>query len=87
MSEWRYSRGKIDFSPLPSIPSTERGTYIQIVECARSGVRGMNILPPGQSERTDSPHFGDQRELAGWFFFKPMLTAREEIERAASGAR
>lgn len=81
ISTWRYSRGWINFSPLPPIPSTDRGTYIQIVECTKPRVQGVNILPPGQSERTNSPHFGDQRELAGWFFFKPMLTRREEIEK------
>lgn len=69
---WRYSRGRINFAPLPSIPSTDRGTYIQIVECGRPHVRGVSILPPGQSELLDSPHVGDQRELAGWFFFKEM---------------
>lgn len=74
---WRYSRGMISFSPLPPIPSTDRGTYIQIVECSGSGVRGMSILPPGQSELRDSPHFGDQRELAGWFFFKEMRFTTE----------
>jgi len=81
ISTWRYSRGWINFSPLPPIPSTDRGTYIQIVECTQPRVQGVNILPPGQSERTNSPHFSDQRELAGWFFFKPMLTCREEIEK------
>jgi acyl-homoserine lactone acylase PvdQ len=44
-------------------------------------VRGVSILPPGQSERTDSPHFGDQRELAGWFLFKPMVTERLDQEK------
>lgn len=72
MTLWRYSRGSINFTPLPPIPSTDRGTYIQIVECGKPRIRGVNILPPGQSELTDSPHFGDQRELAGWFHFKEM---------------
>ena len=66
---------------LPGIPATDRGTYIQIVECAKPLVRGVNILPPGQSERLDSPHFGDQRDLAGWFFFKPMRTLRARIPK------
>jgi penicillin amidase len=82
MAAWRHTQGRIRFAPLPDIVSTDRGTYIQIVECLRSGLRGISILPPGQSERTDSPHFGDQRELAGWFQFKPMLTRPEEIERS-----
>jgi penicillin amidase len=87
MALWRYSRGQINFSPLPPIPSTDRGTYIQIVECAKPQIRGVSICPPGQSERTDSPHFSDQRELAGWFFFKPMLTTREEIEKSGQSVK
>lgn len=71
-SLWRYTRGRINFKPLASIPSTDRGTYIQIVECATPSIRGVSILPPGQSELIDSAHFGDQRELAGWWEFKPM---------------
>ncbi len=73
MAAWTYSRGRIGFSPLPSIPATDRGTYIQIVEVTPTGPCGANICPPGQSERTDSPHCGDQRDLAAWFQFKPML--------------
>lgn len=83
-SAWSFSRGYTRFDPLPSMPATDRGTYIQIVECSKPTVTGVNILPPGQSERTDSAHFGDQLGLAGWFFFKPMLTDRAAIE--ASGA-
>lgn len=79
---WRSSRGTISFAPLAPIPATDRGTYIQIVECARPFARGFSICPPGQSELPDSPHFGDQRELAGWFFFKPMLTQRGDIATA-----
>lgn len=73
MALWRSRRGQINFAPLPPIPATDRGTYIQIVECAKPTVRGVSILPPGQSELLDSPHVGDQRELAGWFFFKEMV--------------
>jgi penicillin amidase len=87
MANWRYTRGMINFRPLPGIPSTDRGTYIQIVECAKPLLRGVSILPPGQSEYPSSPHFGDQRELAGWFFFKPMLTRREEIEKSRPANR
>lgn len=70
---WGYRQPAIDFRPLPAIPSTNRGTYIQIVELAQPQFRAINILPPGQSEDPASPHFGDQRELAGYWKFKPML--------------
>jgi penicillin amidase len=80
MARWTFTRGQINFSPLPGIPATDRGTYIQIVEVSPTSVIGVNILPPGQSERTDSPHFSDQRDLAGWFQFKAMKTKRADIE-------
>lgn len=83
-SRWRFHRGQLNLSPLPGIPDTHRGTYIQIVECARPNLSGVNVLAPGQSEDPDSPHFGDQREMAGWWMFKPMLTRRAEIEKSAA---
>src|SRR5205085_6335872 len=43
MNLWRFTRGQINFKPLPGIPATDRGTYIQIVECAKPLVRGVNI--------------------------------------------
>ncbi len=78
---WNYTQGAIRFGSLPPMPQTNRGTYIQIVEVGKSGMRGVNILPPGQSESSTSPHFGDQRELAGRFAFKPMRLTREEVEK------
>jgi len=72
-THWRHKQGTIDLSPLPPIPRTNRGTYIQIVELAQPELRSVNILPPGQSENSDSPHYSDQRELAALFAFKPML--------------
>lgn len=81
MSSWGYHFPSIDFSPLPPLPSTNRGTYIQLVELSPE-IRGISILPPGQSEDPESPHFGDQRELAGYWKFKPMLTDRAEIENS-----
>jgi len=83
MSGWRHSRGYHSSGAGTRIPNLDRGTYIQIAECAPGGVRAVTICPPGQSERPDSPHFADQREPAGWFEFKPFPTDRTEIERAA----
>lgn len=72
-AHWTYKQGAIDLVPLPPIPRTNRGTYIQIVELAKPELRSVNICPPGQSEAPNSPHYGDQRELAALFAFKPML--------------
>jgi penicillin amidase len=71
MTQWGYVRGTINLSPLPSIPAMNRGTYIQIVELSND-IRGVNILPPGQSEDPKSPHYSDQREKAAKWEFKAM---------------
>jgi penicillin amidase len=78
-AKWGYRQPLINFQPLPGIPSTNRGTYIQIVETGGRGFRAVNILPPGQSEDPASPHYGDQREMAGYWRFKPMLFTRADL--------
>ncbi|UCH32968.1 MAG: penicillin acylase family protein [Armatimonadota bacterium] len=79
MSKWMHEQGKIKFDPLPWIPMYSRGTYIQVVECAQPDLVGINILPPGQNEDPKSSHFGDQRELAGYWMFKDMVFDREKL--------
>jgi penicillin amidase len=79
VSGWGYRLGRIRFEPLPGIPAQNRGTYIQIIDLSRPRVRGESILPPGQSEDPASPHYGDQRELAGYWLFKPMIDSREGL--------
>lgn len=71
MTQWGYQRGTINLNPLPPLPEMNRGTYIQIVELSNE-IRGVNILPPGQSEDPQSPHYGDQREMAAKWEFKGM---------------
>lgn len=80
---WGYTPPVIDFKPLPPIPSSSRGTYIQVVELSKPIIRSVSILPPGQSEDPKSPHFGDQREMAGYWKFKPMLHTKELLELEA----
>ncbi|MCI0423036.1 MAG: penicillin acylase family protein [Acidobacteria bacterium] len=77
---WGHVQPAINFKPLPPIPSTNRGTYIQVVELSKPVIRSVSILPPGQSEDPQSPHFSDQRELAGNWKFKPMLYTKELLE-------
>jgi penicillin amidase len=74
---WGYIQPTINFQPLPPIPSSSRGTYIQVVELSKPVIRSVSILPPGQCENPASPHFGDQREMAGYWKFKPMLYTKE----------
>jgi penicillin amidase len=83
MNAWRYSQGQIALDPLPGLPKSSRGTYIQIVQLSRPSIIDESILPPGQSEDPASPHFSDQRELAGWWLYKPLLTDRAALERMA----
>jgi penicillin amidase len=72
MSLWRYSAPRMDWgNRLPGVPYTDRGSYIQVIELS-SPIVGENVLPPGQSENHNSPHFSDQRDLASWWLFKPM---------------
>jgi penicillin amidase len=57
-------------------PSQERSTYMQALEL-RKRIRGVNMLPPGQSgflskAGTPNPHFGDQISLFNRFRYKPM---------------
>lgn len=80
---WGYIPPAIDFKPLPPIPSSSRGTYIQVVELSKPLIRSVSILPPGQSEDSKSPHFGDQREMAGYWKFKPMLHTKELLQLEA----
>ena len=80
---WGHIQPTINFRPLPPIPSSSRGTYIQVVELSKPIIRSVSILPPGQSEDSKSPHFGDQREMAGNWKFKPMLYTKELLELEA----
>jgi len=77
---WGHFQPNINFRPLPPIPATSRGTYILAVELSKPLLRSVSILPPGQSEDPKSPHYGDQREMAGYWKFKPMLYLPQLIE-------
>jgi len=56
---------------------------------AKPRVRGVYILPPGQSEDPASPHYSDQLQLAGWWMFTPMelMTAEEAAKASPARAR
>lgn len=84
MNLWAFKQGEIDFAPLPGIPSADRGTYIQAIELSKPMIRGVNILPPGQSENPLSAHYTDQREMAGYWLFKPMLYKAEQLQQPVS---
>jgi len=80
----RMPRRMIDFQDIPPIPFTSRGTFIQVVELRPTGPHGVSVLPPGQSEVPGLPHRDDQRDLAGFWQYKPMLLDRALWERRAA---
>jgi penicillin amidase len=82
MNLWRFKQGDINLKPLPSIPATTRGTYILAVELSKPYFLTTSILPPGQSENPRSPHYSDQREMAGYWRFKQMLYTPSQLEKA-----
>ena len=79
MNLWTYIQPDFNFKPLPSIPETNRGTYIFAAEMSKPMIRSVSILAPGQSEHPLSPHYGDQREMAGYWRYKTMLYKREQL--------
>jgi penicillin amidase len=87
MNLWTFSQGEIDLNPLPGIPKTERGTYALAVELSKPFIRSTSVLPPGQSEDEHSRHYGDQRELAGYWRFKELVHRRDELEKPFQAER
>lgn len=72
---WGFRKPLWRFDPLPPVPGPNRGAYIQLVEVA-DPPHGFNILPPGQSEDPQSPHYADQHPLALRWQFKAMVWER-----------
>ncbi|GIV11058.1 MAG: penicillin amidase [Fimbriimonadales bacterium] len=72
MNLWRHSAPRMNWGEaMPGAPYTDRGSYIQIIQLGEQFF-GETVLPPGQSEDPNSPHYADQRDMAGWWFFKPI---------------
>lgn len=72
MNLWRYSAPRMGWGEtLAGVPYTDRGSFIQIIQFGEQ-LFGETVLPPGQSEDPNSPHFADQRDLASWWLFKPI---------------
>jgi penicillin amidase len=64
-------------SELPKFLPMRRATENHIVVLSPAGVRGVNVVPPGQSgvppaPGRPSPHFADQVDLLLSFRYKPM---------------
>jgi penicillin amidase len=73
------------YTALPKIPSMRRGSENHIVVLSPAGVRGVNVVPPGQSgvppaPGAPSPHFADQVDLLLDFEYKPMRFAAPDVE-------
>jgi penicillin amidase len=73
------------YTALPKIPSMRRGSENHIVVLSPAGVRGVNVVPPGQSgvppaPGAPSPHFADQVGLLLDFEYKPMRFSAPDVE-------
>ncbi len=69
-SLWRFTAPGIPVAGQKSIPYSDRGTYIQLVELFAKPI-GRSVLPPGVAESGE--HSQDQVALARAWLFKPML--------------
>jgi penicillin amidase len=76
------------YTALPKIPSMRRGSENHIVVLSPAGVRGINVVAPGESgvpaaPGAPSPHFDDQVGLLLDFEYKPMRFSAPEVEAHA----
>jgi len=60
--------------------SKGRGTFQMTVELGPDGPKATTLAPPGQSERADSPHHGDQAKLFEAWKYKGFVFRREEMK-------
>jgi len=81
MNLWSFTQPEISFIHAAGIPATRRGTYILAIEMSQPAIRCSSILPPGESEDVDSPHFADQRDLAGSWRYKTLIYDRNDLEQ------
>jgi penicillin amidase len=82
LNYWGYRQGLISLGELPGIPDPNRATYIMAVELSKPMVRSVSMLPPGQSEDPGSANYDDQREMAGYWRYKPLFFTRGALEKA-----
>jgi penicillin amidase len=76
------------YSELPEYHPMRRGSENHIVVLSPAGVRGVNVVPPGQSgvppaPGEPSPHFADQVKLFLDFDYKPMHFAAADVQANA----
>lgn len=87
VSLWGEPRGWIRLDPLPPIPNDNRGTYILCVELAQPEVHALSVLCPGQNEDPSTLHYNDQRELAGYWLYKPLQIKIPETLQGNGGKK
>jgi penicillin amidase len=80
VGKWRAQERWIDFGEAGRIPWARRGTYMQVVELSKPKINGRNVLPPGESEDPESPHYKDQLEMYANWQYKPMRYLREDLK-------
>jgi penicillin amidase len=72
VTRWKYVDDGIDWQGIRSIPYSNRGTYIQLIQKTASGIIGRYLAPPGVSENQNSSHFADQAVKAATWSLLPM---------------
>jgi len=73
-SSWITGADSINVRGESSIPYSNRGSYIQILQMGPWGAMGRNIIPPGEAESGE--HMNDQVPLARAWLFKAMSDLR-----------
>jgi penicillin G amidase len=73
------------YSELPEYLPMRRGSVNHIVVLSPAGVRGVDVVPPGQSgvppaPGEPSPHFADQVKLFLDFDYKPMHFSEQDVQ-------
>jgi penicillin amidase len=69
--------GLLHIPDLGTSPTENRSTWMQAMDASKDGIKGVAVLPPGESgfiapDGTFSPHFNDQVGLFNSFQYKPM---------------
>ena len=80
------------FQEEPALLEMNRGTENHVVVLSEAGVKGMNVVPPGESGNVQSngqpnPHTSDQLRLYVDFNYKPMNFSSVDVMRAAESER
>ncbi len=84
MNEWPFNPGEMEVQGLSKYPTRTCGTHWTAVDMGPS-IRSTNMLVPGQSGLSRSPHYQDQLGLFRDWQLKEFQFAPEDFDRALPG--